>query len=474
MKMKKRHFPGSRLACLLILAVGIVISISCKKDSFNKSPDALLTISTDTLSFDTVFTSAGSVTRSFKIFNKNDQKLRLSRVALAGGTSSSFQLNIDGLAGSQADNIEMEGNDSLYVFVQVNVNPNAEEKPFILKDSIEIVYNGNQTFVQLQAYGQNAVFLKNRIITGSETWSRQLPYVILGSVRIDTNAVLKISAGARIYLHADAPFLVDGTLLARGDKDARITFSGDRLEEEYKNLPASWPGIYFRNTSKENVLEYVTIQNGYQGITVQDRSATASPKLTLSKCIINNIYDVGIRGINTEIYADNCLVSNCGNNLILHYGGDYRFTFCTVVSYGNLYIAHKNPVLIATDFIGQEGQYYTAPLRANFTNSIFWGENGIVENEIEIQKKGNGIFEVQFDHVLYKARDEIKDATFISGLKNIPPSFDSINTARNIYDFRFTNSPAAPAVNAGKAAPFLLDLEGKPRDALPDIGCYER
>src|SRR5690606_6003984 len=137
-------------------------------------------------------------------------------------------------------------------------------------------------------------------------WTNELPYVIVGSVQVDTNATLNIEAGTKIYLHADAPFLVDGQLRAIGTKDSRIIFSGDRMDDVYKDLPAGWPGLYFRNTSQDNVLEYAIIKNAYQGIVARDRSTTANPKLTLSKCIVENIYDIGILGINTEIYADNC------------------------------------------------------------------------------------------------------------------------------------------------------------------------
>ena len=472
--MKNRTRKDYFLLPAFLILIGALLFISCKKDSFITSPDAQLYTSADTLSFDTVFTAVGSVTKSFKIFNNNNQKLLLSGIQLAGGSASPFQLNIDGVSSNNLQNVELNANDSIYVFVQINVNPNAENTPFILKDSIEIAFNGNKRFVQLQAYGQNAIFLKKAVITGNMTWTKDLPYVILGSVQVDTNAVLNIEAGTKIYLHADAPFLVDGTLKAVGTKDARIVFSGDRMDEVYKNLPASWPGIYFRNTSENNLLEYTIVKNAYQGIVAQDRSSTSNPKLTLSKCIIDNIYDVGIVGINTEIYADNCLVSNCGSNVVLSYGGDYRFTFCTVATYGSLYISHKNPVLQVSDFIADNGMIYTAPLKAIFTNSVFWGDNGIVENELSVQKKGSGLFDVQFNHVLYKTKDEVANATFISPIKNIAPGFDSVNTSKNVYDFRFQSNPLSPALNSGMTTGFLYDLNGKLRDATPDLGCYER
>ena len=120
------------------MLIAACIFVSCKKDSFIESKEAKLSVSDDTLHFDTVFTTIGSVTQSFKIFNNNSQKLRLSQVKLAGGNASQFKINIDGISAPEVKNIEVNGNDSLYVFVQVNVNPDNAELPFLLTDSIQI------------------------------------------------------------------------------------------------------------------------------------------------------------------------------------------------------------------------------------------------------------------------------------------------------------------------------------------------
>lgn len=451
----------------------IFIFFSCRKESFITSPDATLQTNTDTLFFDTVFTSVGSVTQSFKIFNNNNQKLRLSAVKLSGGDSSPFKINVDGTAATEVSDVEINAEDSIYVFVQVNVNPSSATLPFILSDSIQIDYNGNKKFVQLQAYGQNAIFLKNQKIKGNVIWNKTLPYVIIGGIQLDTNSTLNISEGTKIYLHADAPFLVDGTLKVNGTKDQRVIFAGDRLDEDYKDLPASWPGIYFRNTSEKNLLKYAVIKNGYQGIIAESMSAS-TPKINLSHCIIDNIYDAGVLGINTNISADNCLISNCGTNLQLQLGGDFRFINCTVVSYGTNYIMHKTPVLQLSNSITDGGTTYTSSLNALFQNCIFWGDAGNVEDEILIDKKGTDAFAATFDHVLYKAENEIANATFISSIKNQPPMFDSVDVSRNIFDFHFNNHPESAAINAGVASPFPYDLDGKLRDDMPDIGCYER
>ena len=453
-----------------------IIVCSCKKDSFITSPQALLGLSADSLTFDTVFTSVGSVTKSFKILNLNNQKLKLSKVKLLGGASSSFKINVDGTAATEVNNIDIETNDSLYVFVQVNIDPNAGNLPFIISDSILINYNGNDEFVKLQAYGQNAVFLNSRRVSGNATFTKDLPYVILGGLLVDSTAKLTIQPGTKIYLHADAPIIVDGTLIANGTKQESIIFNGDRLDPDYKDLPASWPGIYFTENSQNNNLQFTVIKNAYQGLIALGLSTTTKPKLKISQCIIDNVYDAGILGIQASINADNTLISNCGGNILLAYGGDYVFTHCTVASYGNIFTQHKNPVLQVYNFVKQNNQILTANIKAVFTNCIFWGDGGDVEDEVVAKKEGTNTFDVTFHHVLYKVKNDPANVTFDSSIKNQDPLFDSIEVNKSQFDFHFNTHPNSPAIDMGVATPFPKDLDDRPRinGLRPDIGCYEK
>src|SRR5687767_11949411 len=108
----------------LLLTLTYLLLFSCRKESFISSPDAAVTITADTIKYDTVFPTTGSVTRQFKIINENKQKLLINSVKLMGGTGSAYKMNIDGIATTESSNIEIAANDSIYVFVQVNVNPN--------------------------------------------------------------------------------------------------------------------------------------------------------------------------------------------------------------------------------------------------------------------------------------------------------------------------------------------------------------
>ena len=448
---------------------------SCKKDSFITSEFARLNITTDTLKYDTVFTTTGSITKSFKIINENNQKLRLGKIKLMGGVNSAYKMNVDGAATTEVNNLDIEANDSIYVFVSVTINPNAANLPFIVSDSILVSYNGNNRYVQLQAYGQNANFLRNKLITGNVVWTNNLPYVILGSIRIDTNAILTIQPGCKIYSHANAPFIVDGTLTVNGTQASNVIFSGDRLDGDYKDLPASWPGIYFRGNSKNNVLTYAIVKNAYQAIVTEKPSINANPKVILHQCIVDNAYDAGIYCVNSSLQADNSLISNCGSNIILNYGGIYNFTHCTVAAYSTDFIIHKNPILSVNNFTQLAGGTLTADLNAVFRNNIFWSDEGIVTNELAVMKQGANPFTVLFEKNIYRSAADPSNSTLTGNIRNADPAFDSINVTKNIFDFRITKNAASPAINAGTLTGFSKDLDDKNRNVgLPDLGCYEK
>lgn len=450
-----------------VLFLGICTQ-ACKKTGIVTDPGALVFASADTLSFDTVFTSVGSVTKSFKIFNPNDEKIVLSEVKLLG-MDNYFKINVDGSPGN-ATNVEIEPNDSIYVFVAVNINPSVSTLPFVVQDSISIKYNGNEKQIQLQAYGRNARFLNKREVTTDSVWTSDLPIVILGGIKVRENVQLKINAGTEVYCHADAPVVVNGQLVANGTAANKIVFTGDRLDEPYKYFPASWPGITFGESSSGNLLQHVVIKNAYQAV-VANPQLIPVPKVVLDACVIDNAYDAGIVAVASSVSARNCLITNCGANIYLAGGGSYSFDYCTVVTYTNLYFDHKRPVLLVTN--SYDG--FLFDLDAKFRNSIFYGEGGLVEDEIVVEKKGSTAFNLSFENILYKSKNPLAYADAAS-LRNLNPAFDTVNVSKLIYNFRLRD--ASPCVDAAKPLPgVLFDLDGLTREVpagKPDIGCYER
>jgi hypothetical protein len=454
------------LIFVLITAIGSFF-IACKKTTFTDSPNALLFTSVDILHFDTVFTSVGSITQSFKIFNANDQKLRISNIELAGGGTSVFKINVDGATGTSFSNIEIAPNDSIYVFVAATIDPNNNTNPFLIQDSIKIEYNTNETFIQLDAYGQNANFLNNAIVTKDTVWSNELPFVIIGGLTVQEGNTLTINKGTKVYCHAGSTITVNGTLKAVGEKydSTKIIFRNDRLDDYYKDLPASWQGLLFTENSINNELAFASILNATNAVVVRNPSLNSNPKLKIEQSIIDNASGVGLYGIYSSIDAVNCLISNCTENIKIVAGGDYDFNHCTVASYSNNFLTHNSPVLSITD-VDDNNQSF--PLTAAFTNSIFFGDDGIVTDEISVQQTGD-IFNVKFEYVLYKGN--ASNADFSNSIQDQDPLFVNIDAFNNVFDFHLQN--VSPCVNTGKHTPVTIDLEGNERDETPDMGCYE-
>jgi len=457
----------------LLIALAALIVFSCRKDNFITGPGAGIAFSADTVFFDTVFVTTGSVTQAVRIVNTNNQKLHLTDVRLMGGDGSAFRINIDGSPGPELDNIDLDAGDSLYVFVAVRIDPGASNLPFVVQDSIQVAFNGRQHYIQLQAWGQNAHFLRDRVLTGNMVWDTVLPYVIQGSLRIDSGATLSIPAGCRVYFHADAPLLVDGSLQVSGTDSNRVYFSGDRLDEPYRNFPGGWPGISFRGSSGGNLLQYAVIENADESVVVSAPPAGTVPKVTLEQCVIDNGYDAGIAGIGGSIRAVNCLVSNCGQDLVLGGGGYYQFSQVTAASFSNGLIAHTQPVLAVSDEILDGGSLVTGPLQADFVNCIFWGDFGTVGDEVVVSRQTAATWSVAFSNCLWKVKTPAAGVTTANMIVNQDPRFDSVNTFAGYYNFRL--KPNSPAVGAGATDSVAVDLDGKTRPATgPDLGCYQR
>lgn len=196
----------------------------------------------------------------------------------------------------------------------------------------------------MEAYGQNANFLRDNVITTNTTWNSTLPFVIIGGIRIDTNAILTIDAGVNFFTW-QLPVIVDGTIIINGSNTNKVVFTGDRLDE-YKDVPAGWPGIHLRRSSKNNIFTHTVIKNAYQAVIVQDPAANTNPKLIMHQCIIDNAYDAGLLCINSSVESDNSLISNCGNGIVIQLGGNYTFTHCTMAAFPILTLRIKHLLLL--------------------------------------------------------------------------------------------------------------------------------
>ena len=93
-----------------------------------------LEFSSDTLTFDTVFTTVGSVTRWITIYNPTNRDMVLDEIRLVDQANGVFRLNIDGIPGNQASNVLIPSKDSIYIFAEAIVDPNNALNPLVIYD----------------------------------------------------------------------------------------------------------------------------------------------------------------------------------------------------------------------------------------------------------------------------------------------------------------------------------------------------
>ncbi len=468
----------------LILSIFIItILFSCNKDEIITSPDAKLNFSTDTVMFDTVFTTIGSTTKQFKIYNKNNSKINISSIRLANGDNSNFRINVNGTSDKYFTDIEIPSKDSLFVFVEVNVDPNGGNSPMIIHDSIVFITNGNTQDIDLVAFGQDAHLITGQIIpvnANDTVWTNDKPYLIYNSMLVDSLKTLTIEAGAKLYFHKNSNLLVKGTLIVNGTLDEPVVFQGDRLEDLYKNIPGQWGAIALIPGSQGNKINYAIIKNGVLGIQVGEYDKL-SPDLTITNTKILNMTFGGIYAFNSTINASNNIIANCGYYAVsLLVGGSYDFNHCTIANYYGSYSSYSSrtePSLVISNNIFTNNTLYPGNIvKANFGNCIIYGNN---TNEIGIgEKNASTAFNYKFDHCLIKVDNEfdISDTShYLNILKNKDPEFLSVYN--DSLDFQLDS--VSPAIDFGSkeiAEKFPLDYNQQSRlnDAGPDLGAYER
>ncbi|MFN5325000.1 MAG: choice-of-anchor Q domain-containing protein [Bacteroidota bacterium] len=476
----------------LIFTVIVLISVvSCKKDDILKDSSAKLDFSQEEVLFDTVFTTIGSTTQILVIYNKNSRPLLISSVTLAGGASSPYRLNLDGLSGKSFFDVEIPGDDSLFLFVEVTIDPNNSNTPFIVQDSIVFSTNGNIQDVDLIAFGQDANFIvADRAIQTANgylpyalldtqlnktiVWDDTRPYVVWGGYAVvDSTQTLIIEEGTRVYFGNSAGLWVYryGTLKVQGVLQNPVVFQGVRRESYYQDVPGQWDRIWINEGSTGNEINYAEIRNPFIGIQAESLFDTFPPKkLKVTNTKITNAsgFSLFTRYYNVEV--KNSLLARAGQySVALTRGGGYKFLHTTIANYWNSGQRSTPSVYLSDYALDQAGSAVQFPLyKADFENCIIWGEN---DEELELDFEF-GTNTHRFKNVLLKTELQLSAPSFISIIQNQNPQFESY--VDDDYRLRSTS----PALNAGDATLLdpdtQLDITGFSRLASPDLGAYER
>ena len=104
----------------LIVFILCIALFSCKKEiDFSSDQGGPLNFSNDTITFDTIFASIGSITKTLTVYNYNDYDVT-TNIQLSGNSSANFRMNIDGIAGNNQEDINIPANDSIFIFFRSN------------------------------------------------------------------------------------------------------------------------------------------------------------------------------------------------------------------------------------------------------------------------------------------------------------------------------------------------------------------
>lgn len=481
------HKLYTLLFCLLagIFSVGLV---GCdEEESYTTSPSALLSFSTDTVRFDTIFTTIGSTTKLFKVYNRGDEPLMLPSIRLASGGETGFRVNVDGMSDTEFTDVEVRDGDSLYVFVEVTVDPRDEDNPFLLRDSLQfLLQSGICQQVQLEAYGQDMIVLRGTIFSMDTTLTGERSYVVYDSLVVNGNVTLSLTEGARLHFHSGAFMRVHGTLKAEGSMERPIVFRGDRLDNLFDYLPYDrldnqWGGITLSASSYDNYLNHVDIHSGGWGIQC-DSSASDRNKLTIENSVIHNVAGNALSAINGRIWVGNSELTNAGSHCLKVRGGDVQVVYSTLANFYPW--AYRGAALSLSNEL--------CPLtRADFRSSIVTGYSS---NELMITRDkvvDTLAFNYRFSHCLLNipadsiGADTLSDGRYyrvridsvgheVSRITNFP----LIDTDIFYYDFSLDSlSQAVGAGNSDDALNFYpFDRLGRSRseDEAPDAGARER
>lgn len=464
----------------LYLIISLLLTFACfscaDDDDFSSSPDLPLTFSSDVVRFDTVFTTIGSATRQFKIYNRNSNSLVIQSIELMNPEKTGFRMNIDGEKGTKLTDMEILKKDSLFGFVEVTVNPQESGNPVLIRDSIKFTTNGNAQYLYLEAIGQDVYIWKKKTIAEDTILTNAKPFLIYDSLVIKKGASLRVKEGVKFFMKKDASVKVHGNILADGTVKNPIVFRGERFDKiegnvPYDNVPGQWDGICFYPESYDNRLENVHIRNATRGMTFFASDAQYK-KAVLDNVIVHNSSEYGVMAVNTDIEGRNCLFTNSRAATLILQGGKYSFLHCTLANYYT-WSSRRIATLILSNY--GDADVKTPLIECDFTNSIIYGS---ATNELLLDNDpdSSSDFNYQFRNCLIKS-DETDDSHFVNTIWNQNPLFRFLNND-GTYSYNFELQKDSPAIGkADKSCSFYApaDLKGYLRmdDSNPDIGCYE-
>ncbi|MFY0605475.1 MAG: hypothetical protein JXR10_02100 [Cyclobacteriaceae bacterium] len=463
---------------LPIFLLVAVFSSACEPESeqITASSGVQLTFSEDTVLFDTLLSSRTSITKRLRIFNPNSKAVRIDEIKMGSGGRSEFSMIVNGKSGVRVRDEVLNGGDSLLILVDVLVDPQDQNLPYLVKDSVVVSWGNQSAFVRLVAYGQDAHFINSEVIC-DDTWTAERPYVIYNYAAIGENCTLTMEPGTRVFIDNGASLLVEGTLIMQGDSSNRILVRNTRFDEDYLEAPGQWNGIVYLETSRNNVVSYADIENGQIGLGVgyafftDGENTFLLPEISdnrvsiqIDHTSIRHMSTAGVLAFSSDVNMYNTEIYNAGGFLFGGFaGGNYQIDHCTMTNSSSFFINDDPMVQFSNNLEHPTDIKLLEHLSLSMTNSIIWGEG---ENQFFISDDNESSIDTLLVSNIIQSKTEIA-GNYTSIERNFPGFIDP-------FSFDFQLDSLAFARDRGTQTAITDDLKGVARDNMPDIGAFER
>ncbi len=454
---------------LISSALSILFSCRREQDVISTDSSIRLNFSTDTVSFDTIFSGIPSITRRLTVSSPTDKSIRITHIYLQSVSEYvSYSLVINGREQNSAENIILLGNDSLLILVNIRIEERDEDMPIFISNELIFEVNGNTQQVPVLAWGQDTREVRNQVITCNTVWTKVRPYLLYDTNLVDVDCMLTIEQGSRIHMASEAALLVRGTLIIAGDSADKVIIQGFRTDGTFANQPAQWGTIRFLPGSNNNSITGAAIKNGTIGLFLGTPDENTEPDLTVDNTAIENMAVSGIESYTSDLQLTNVLIQNCLNqNLGLWAGGNYEITHCTFDNSCSSFFREQPSVVFSNIFEVANAQgnitAFQDDIQVRLQNTIIWGN---LQNELLFVNNNDFSFELIAANNIIRTNQQ--DLATNSNILNENPLFESCLIPS------FTPDTLSPAINQGLSLGVLKDIRGKKREANPDIGAYER
>jgi len=442
-----------------------ILTSSCMDDiEYTQNPNKELTFSTDTIRFDTLFSNIPSTTKWIKVYNRNREHILIDEIKLNNSSNSPYRLNVDGEHGGSFSNIEIRGNDSLYIAVEATLAESGNNTPQEITDAITFSLNSKTQKVELSAWAWDANLWRGKRIDQDTILDDNKPFVIYDSLIVDLYSTLTLEAGCKLFFHSGAKLKINGKLLSMGEVGKPVILRGDRLDKilpdlSYEQMAGEWNGIEITENSFDNIFRHTIINSTLHGV-IADSSNANMVKATFENSIVHNSNRNALWAKDCNIIALGSQFSNAEYGAVRLEGGNYQFIHCTLADYYPFASSRGAALQLA-------GNSHTNLLAAN---SIIYGR---VRDEVKVDID-IVVNKLLFDNCIIRKSEE-DGSIWKDIIWNQDPKFNLLGINYN-FDFRvLSDSPAVDSANSDYSTLNIIDFYGVNRleANTPDIGAFE-